>query len=234
MPAAGVAAARLRRLLGPLLLLAAAAYLYRAAGDIPVVPVPGQLGPGFWPRLALVGLALACAVKLVTLWRTPAAPSAARAAPRGAAGHWSQEESPAPLLTPSPAGGRTWSPGDEEGGRLTSPREDRGGGESAFAAALDEAPPAVDWRTLALAVLWLGLYVAASPLVGFALANTLFLIGFMWLGGLRRPLVGGALAVGLTVGCLYLFVKVVYLPLPRGAGVFLDATLALYRLLGLF
>ncbi len=182
---AAAASTRWRRALGPLLLLAAAGYLYWRAGDIPVVPVPGQLGPDFWPRLGLTGLALACVAKLVALWRAPAAtgerPSAAAAAPEAV-----------------------------------------------------EARPALDGRRLALALTLLVLYVASSPVVGFALANTLFLAAFMWLAGLRRPWPVAGLAVGLTVAFLYLFVRVVYVPLPRGSGVFLDATLALYRLLGLF
>ena len=37
-----------------------------------------------------------------------------------------------------------------------------------------------------------------------------------------------------TVSLLYLFVKVVYLPLPRGQGVVEDLTIALYRLLRIF
>lgn len=37
-----------------------------------------------------------------------------------------------------------------------------------------------------------------------------------------------------TIGLLYLFVKVVYLPLPKGDGFFEAVTLALYRLLHIF
>lgn len=203
---------KLRQMLGPVLLLVAAAYLYWRAGDIPVVPVPGQLGPSFWPRLALVGLGLSCLVKLIEIWRAPGAHllgGPAGPAP-GAAAATAQPAEPARAPLPQTAG---------------SPD---------LAAALDDARPVVDWRKLGFAILLLGLYVAASPVIGFALANTLFLATFMWLGGLRRPLPVGVLAVGVTVGLLYLFVKIVYLPLPRGAGSFLDLTLALYRVLGLY
>jgi hypothetical protein len=41
-------------------------------------------------------------------------------------------------------------------------------------------------------------------------------------------------ALGGTVALLYLFVKVVYLPLPKGTGPFETVTLALYRALRLF
>lgn len=178
---------RARPFVGPLLLLAAAGYLYRAAGDIPAVPVPGQLGSSFWPRLVLIGLAASCVAKLVALWRTAAA---GRAGP------------PASL--------------------------------PAAAEVAAGAPAAVDVPKLLLAVVLLGLYVAAAPVVGFALANALFLALFARLAGLRRPLPLLALAVGVTVALLYLFVKVVYLPLPRGQGVFMAFTLWLYRALGLF
>jgi hypothetical protein len=89
------------------------------------------------------------------------------------------------------------------------------------------------WPRLAAARVLLGLYVAAAPVIGFPLANALFLATFMWVAGLHRPFRVGASSVAITVALLYLFVKVVYLPLPRGEGAFHDATLGLYRVLGL-
>jgi putative tricarboxylic transport membrane protein len=95
------------------------------------------------------------------------------------------------------------------------------------------APPDYDRTRLAAALVLLGLYVAAAPVIGFPLANALFLATFMWVAGLHRPFRVGASSVAITVALLYLFVKVVYLPLPRGEGAFHDATLGLYRVLGL-
>lgn len=175
---------------GLIALLAAAAYMYYAAADIPVVPVPGQLGPDFWPRLALVLLMAACLLKLADLWRhRHAAPPAA---------------------------------GEPEGG------------PEAVAAADDGASGTIDLGVLAGAIALLIGYAGAAPFIGFAFATCLFLVGFMWLGGLRRPLPLVVAALVTTVAMLYLFVKVVYLPLPRGEGAFADATLAVYRLLGIF
>lgn len=163
----------LASLVGPVLLVAAAAFLWAAAADIPVVPVPGQLGPDFWPRLGLAGLALASGVRIVQALRAPAG--------RGAA----------------------------------------------------PARPALHAGRLLGAAACLVLYALLVPLVGFPLATVLFLVGFMQVGGYGRPAAAAAWALAMTLGLLYLFVKVVYLPLPRGQGPFHDATIALYRMLGL-
>ena len=56
----------------------------------------------------------------------------------------------------------------------------------------------------------------------------------MRLVGMRRPLPLLVTALLGTVALLYVFVKVVYLPLPKGAGVMEDFTIFLYRLLWIF
>ena len=133
----------------------------------------GPLGPGFWPRLALTGLALASLAKLVEEWRRDSAgPSASR--------------------------------------------------------------PPISRSKLAAGIGALVLYVLLAPWLGFAIVSALFIAAFMALCGTRS--VGGLVAgavVG-TVSVLYVFVKLVYLPLPRGDGPFEAATLALYRALRLF
>ncbi len=161
-------------LAGPILLLVVAAVLWTAAADIPIVPVPGALGPDFWPRLGLVGLAAAAVVKIVQVWRRGSRP---------------------------PEASRTAQ-------ALHLPR-------------------------LAGAIALLLLYAALAPLLGFPLATVLFLAAFMRVGGFRRPLAAGAYALAITLVLLYVFVKVVYLPLPRGEWAFHDATLGLYRIMGL-
>ncbi len=163
-----------RRLVGPLLGFLAAVALFVAAGRLPVVPVPGQLGPDFWPRLVLVGLMGSCVLKAleVARGRTPKA-----------------EGSPAqPLSLPKLAGGMA---------------------------------------------LVLG-YTALAPFLGFPLTTFLFLLAFMRLAGTRRPVPLLVIASLGTVTLLYVFVKVVYLPLPKGAGALEDFTISLYRLLKIF
>jgi putative tricarboxylic transport membrane protein len=78
------------------------------------------------------------------------------------------------------------------------------------------------------------LYVLLTPWLGFALVTALFIAAFMLLCGARGPLAIGLHAVLGTVGLLYLFVKLVYLPLPKGAGPFEDLTIGLLRALGIF
>jgi hypothetical protein len=166
--------ARLRRAAAPLLGLLLAAGLFHQAADLDAVAGPGQLGPGFWPRLTLAGLGLACLIKLVQAWRAPAPPVGA------------------------------------------------------------DPDPVLARRTLALAIACLLGYVAGMPVVGFPLATALFVVAFMALGGARSAAAIAATAAGGTVALLYVFVKLVYLPLPKGDGPFEALTLALYRALRIF
>lgn len=89
-------------------------------------------------------------------------------------------------------------------------------------------------RSLAAVALLVG-YVAALPLVGFAWATPAFIAGWLLLGGLRRrPLLVALTSVLGTLGVLYFFVKVSAMPLERGKGAFEAATVALYRLVGIY
>ena len=80
----------------------------------------------------------------------------------------------------------------------------------------------------------LAAYGAAIPLVGIAWATMLFLIAWMLLGGVRRPAVIVPVAMLGTTALLYVFVKLSQMPLDRGKGVFEQATIVLYRLLGIY
>ena len=105
---------------------------------------------------------------------------------------------------------------------LRSPRES--------AAGKDEYHEA---RSIGAIALLVG-YGVAIPLVGIAWATPIFLAGWLLLGGLRRPLLIGLTSILGTLGILYFFVKVSLMPLDRGKGVFEQATVALYRLLGIY
>jgi hypothetical protein len=167
--------ASLRRVAAPLLGLVLAAGLFLHAAGLDAVAGPGQLGPGFWPRLTLAGLGLACLVKLVQAWRADPARAGS--------------DAPASLVAP---------------------------------------------RRLALAIAAVLGYVAVLPLAGFPLATAGFVVAFMALGGARSPMGIAASAVAGTVLLLYVFVKLVYLPLPKGDGLFETLTVALYRALRIF
>jgi len=141
-----------------------------------------QLGPGFWPRLVLAGLALSCAAKLVVAWRRRRVRDGAVAS----------------------AGSETLDPPEMSGSRLAA------------------------GIALILA------YVVATPPLGFALTTALFIAGFMWLCGARSATAIGTSAVVGTVALLYVFIKLVYLPLPKGQGPVESVTLGLYRALQIF
>lgn len=97
-----------------------------------------------------------------------------------------------------------------------------------------ERLPELSRRKLATAIGLIVLYVLATPAVGFALATAGFIAAFMYLCGTRSVAVLAAnTAVG-TILLLYLFIKFVYLPLPKGEGPFEAMSLALYRALGIF
>jgi putative tricarboxylic transport membrane protein len=163
------------RVLAPLGGLLLTLALLAASRGLDQVAREGQLGPGFWPRLVLAGLAVACLGKLLSEWRQRA-----------------------------------------RVGEVTPP-----------AAPISRA-------RLAAGIALVVLYVLATPSVGFAFASVAFIAAFMTLAGARSPLVIAANALAGTAILLYTFVRLVYLPLPKGEGVFEALTLAVYRALRIF
>jgi putative tricarboxylic transport membrane protein len=95
-----------------------------------------------------------------------------------------------------------------------------------------EGPSAeIDNRKLAVMIVMVLAAVFLVENIGFALANFLFLLGFMRIAGLKRKLPLFLISFLGTVFLLYLFVKIVYLPLPKGQWFFDDVTIAIYRFL---
>jgi len=101
-------------------------------------------------------------------------------------------------------------------------------------------PPATDdgtdyheGRSIGAVALLLG-YGIAIPLVGIAWSTPVFIAGWLLLGGIRKPLTVGLVSILGTIGVLYFFVKLSVMPLDRGKGAFEQATVALYRLLGIY
>ena len=160
------------RRIAPLLGIALAIALLPGTWGLDTV-ARGPLGPGFWPRLALIGLALGCLAKVVAEWRRDRV--------------------------------------SEHGSR-----------------------PPISRAKLAAGIGALVLYVMLAPWLGFAIVSALFIAGFMALCGTRSIAALAASATIGTVSLLYVFVKLVYLPLPKGDGPFETLTLALYRALRLF
>jgi hypothetical protein len=96
-----------------------------------------------------------------------------------------------------------------------------------------EPRPAVHYPKLLAMIAMLIAGVAAMEVIGFLLANLVFLVLFLRLTGVQKKLPLFLYSVLGTISLLYLFVKVVYLPLPKGAWFFDDLTIYLYRLLHL-
>lgn len=92
----------------------------------------------------------------------------------------------------------------------------------------------IDLRTAFTAIASCIIGVALIEFAGFVIANFVFLLMFLRIAGLKRKMAQVTVAASGTVAMVYLFVKLVYVPLPRGIGPFEDATIMLYRLLGIF
>jgi hypothetical protein len=107
-------------------------------------------------------------------------------------------------------------------------------GRRSVRSSLAAPAPALARGRLAAAIALVVLYVLLTPVLGFAFATAAFIAIFQALCGTRAPLVLAVSAVVGTIALLYLFVKLVYLPLPKGAGPVESVTLALYRALGIF
>lgn len=76
--------------------------------------------------------------------------------------------------------------------------------------------PALLFGGIAITVL----YVPAMEALGFFLATILYLAAFMWIGRFRRPWVIAITSVVGTTAFVYVFMKIVYVSLPLGAGPF--------------
>ena len=76
-------------------------------------------------------------------------------------------------------------------------------------------------------------YVVGMLFLGYILATALFLIAFIYLGGQRKWYVI-PLSVVSSLVFAYIFLKVVYIALPSGVGVFDQLSVILYQLLGIY
>ena len=166
---------KVKPLMGPLLIFIAAVYFYVLAGSMDENPMPGQMGPAFWPRTILILLMASCVLKALESYL---------AFGKGIA--------------------------------------DMG---------VESAPPDVSVSKLIVMIVLVLAVVPGMEILGFALANFIFLILFIRIAGMRKlPSLIVTSLLG-TVFLLYLFGKVVYLPLPKGDWIFNDLTIFIYRLL---
>ena len=88
------------------------------------------------------------------------------------------------------------------------------------AAAPHEDEPVRDWRLLAGGIALTILYVPGIEYLGFFLATALFLAAFMYVGRYRRARIVAAASLLGSLAFVFVFMKVVYVSLPLGAGPF--------------
>ena len=159
------------------LLLVAAVYLFVAAGNFRQVGNPDQIGPGFWPQVLCVGIAIAVLVRVGQKFRA-----------RGR-----------PLVV----------------------------------SVVSETDEDVRMPRVALGVALVVGYIVGMLFLGYILATALFLIAFIYLGGQRKWYVI-PLGIASSLVFVYIFLKVVYIALPSGVGVFDQLSVILYQLLGIY
>jgi putative tricarboxylic transport membrane protein len=179
-----------------------ACYLYVLAGSIDQNPIPGQLGPAFWPKCILILLMLSCVFKGFEIYREELKKSR-KAHPVGYRHAAKESESSA----------------------VAKAAEEVAQAEAAGAFA------SVDLRKLLLMITACIGYAFFIDMIGFAMANVIFLFAFCYLVGDRKLMRLTLISILGTIGLLYLFAKFVYIPLPKGHFFFEDITLIIYRIL---
>jgi len=95
--------------------------------------------------------------------------------------------------------------------------------------AVPETHPRLVWIGVAAT----GLYVAALTSIGYLCATMLYAMALLVIGGMRRwamvPIYGAILAIVFTI----IFMKIVYVALPLGEGMFKSVSLFAMQLLGI-
>ena len=99
--------------------------------------------------------------------------------------------------------------------------------------AVAEADEDMRMQRVALGITLVIGYIVGMLFLGYILATALFLIAFIYLGGQRKWYV---IPLGLvsSVVFAYVFLKVVYIALPSGIGVFDQLSVIIYQLLGIY
>lgn len=92
----------------------------------------------------------------------------------------------------------------------------------------------IDMRRVAVVIALSVAYVIGTLFLGWVLATFILVIAFLWLAGKRNPLITLPVALIFSLGMAYVFVKIVYISLPTGVGVFDEFTLRLFELLGVY
>lgn len=75
---------------------------------------------------------------------------------------------------------------------------------------------------LLLAIVFILLYFFLLKIFGFIALTPFFLLAFMYLLGEKKKGWMIGISFGITILIVYIFTKAMYVPLPRGTGIFLD------------
>lgn len=79
-----------------------------------------------------------------------------------------------------------------------------------------------------VALVIIGLYFFNLVIFGFIIITPIFLIAFMYILGERKKIWMIGVSLGITFLIVYVFTKVMYVPLPRGTGIFLNISKFFY------
>lgn len=88
-------------------------------------------------------------------------------------------------------------------------------------------------------IIWIGialtlLYGFMIPVIGYPLATLSYIVLWLLLGGIRKPVLISVTALVGTIFLLYMFVKLALMPLDRGQGAFGELTITIYRMLHIY
>jgi hypothetical protein len=98
----------------------------------------------------------------------------------------------------------------------------------------DTPEPVRSRKVLGIAILALFGFALSIEILGFPIGCFLFLAAFTFIGKWCHTVSVLIISLLGTLGIIFLFSKLIYLPLPRGKFFFEDLTLQLLKLLGIF
>jgi putative tricarboxylic transport membrane protein len=179
-------AGRLRAVVPYFVALLVCAALYYFTTQITYAPRPGQIGPTFWPRVAIALMAAASIFEIL----------------------------------------RRLISGRSEGAVGVAENLDR----MAEEAEPHPSAPAARWPLFAGIALTLA-FALLVPVLGFVTASFVFVIGFMYIAGVRSHLTIWLVGAGGVLAFAFVFLKVVYISMPRGMPPFDQITQAVFDLL---
>lgn len=181
---------------------------------------PGDLGPDFWPRLLIILVGVCAFVRVA----------------QKILSRRSQPGMVPTVTTPAAAPVREASTNQPVTSHGTDPELAEAGAEraEALSGGIAEEEYETDQRKLLIGIGLAVGYVLGAIYFGYFLATAVFVFSFLYLAGRRNLLINAAVGVGAAVVFSYVFLKLVYISVPSGVGVFDAFTVWVYRLIGIY